>query len=397
MIVAKLSSLTAEHIQALVADEVRERRDLDFKEKLPDRGDAASDDFIADVCAFANSGGGDIVYGIEDKKDENGRPTGVAGAIVGLMRVNPDDELRRLVQLIERHIQPKVFGLDWTLVEGLGGGPVVVLRIPPSYNGPHLTTYKGQQRFYTRVASQKRLLDVDEIRNAFLASESASDRLRDFRAKRLAEIANDVLPVPLMDSPGRLIVHIVPISGFVGRAPMVDPRAAEDLVYPPSGAPHAGYYYNLDGIVGYRSGGGDKVTYLQVFRNGALELVYVGCVEPTTEAPVLADQWIDTRIRSSLEHGLKVLRSLDRPPPYVLMASLLGVKGAVIRDRWADPTIRHLRYPRSDLMLPDVWIESESPDHDDVVRPIMDIVWQACGHGQSPDYDERGRRRLRER
>jgi hypothetical protein len=324
---------------------------------------------------------------------------GVAGSIVGLVRVNPDHELASLLQLLEQYLEPKVFGIDFVSIAGLGEGPVVVLRIPPSFNGPHVATFKGQHRFYTRVASQKRLLDVDEIRSAFLASESASDRLRDFRAKRLADISADELPIPLSNMPGRLVVHVIPISGVAGRAPTIDPRAAVGLAKPPDDwGRYGGHHFNLDGVVGYWSSGGDnQLSYLQVFRSGALEFVYVGCVSPTEDALALMHVRIDTLIRSALEHGLKVLGRLDRPPPYVLMASLLGVHGAVIRDGWLDPALRHLRYNRRDLLLPDVWIQDETPDYDDVVRPMMDVMWQACGHARCTDYDENGGRRTRER
>lgn len=398
MIPEKLSTITADHIRALVSDEVHERRDLDFKEKLPPRDDGKREEFIADVCAFANSGGGDIVYGIEDKKDEHGRPMGVAGSIVGLVRVNPDHELASLLQLLEQYLKPKVFGIDFAHIEGLGEGPVVVLRIPPSFNGPHVSTFKGQHRFYTRVASQKRLLDVDEIRSAFLASESASDRLRDFRAKRLADISADELPVPLFDQSGRLVVHMVPASGAANRAPAIDPRDVKDLVYPPAqGGQYGGHHFNVDGIVGYQSSGGAvRDSYLQVFRSGALEFVYVDTVYRTNDALALAHDRIDMLIRSSLEHGLKVLRRLDRSPPYVLMATVLGVHGVVISNGWPDPAIRHLRYNRRELLLPDVWIQDDTPNFDDVVRPMMDVMWQACGHPRCASYDEAGRRRARE-
>lgn len=58
---------TQTNIESLIADRVQEGPHLDFKRDLPSAWDAsAKHELLADVTAFANSGGGDIVYGVDE-------------------------------------------------------------------------------------------------------------------------------------------------------------------------------------------------------------------------------------------------------------------------------------------------------------------------------------------
>lgn len=399
MIPAKLTAITAAHIQVLVDEGVRERSDLDFKEKLPDRSDKGRDDFISDVCAFANARGGDILYGIQDKRDDNGKPLGVAGAVVGLARINPDHEMASLLQVLQQNTQPKISGIDWVSVEGAADGPVIVLRVPRSFSSPHMNTFKGRQRFHVRTGAQTGLLDIEGIRTAFFASESIGDGVRDFRAKRLMAIRAGEAPVSLMQLGTQLIIHVLPISSAVKNAPQIDPRLSSELLRPPPSQSdvYGGSRFNLDGAVGHWSAGAGTTSYLQVFRNAALEFAYAYCSSVQEERLVLDESDIDVSIRRSLEHSMNIFQHLERKPPYVLMVTLMGTRGATIYQDWAHLATQHLSYDRDDLLIPDVWIDDHPTSYDDVVRPVMDILWQACGHERCLRYDRDGRRTPRPR
>jgi predicted HTH transcriptional regulator len=72
----RLAALTAEDVQDLVAARVPEGRRIEYKQKLPGRNDADKREFLADISAFANSSGGDLLFGI---KEEDGLPIGIPG------------------------------------------------------------------------------------------------------------------------------------------------------------------------------------------------------------------------------------------------------------------------------------------------------------------------------
>jgi Putative DNA-binding domain len=76
--------VTIDHIRDLQANNVREGRQLDYKRDLPGHDDKAKREMLADVSAVANTVGGDIVWGIEELRDDAGKNTGLIGKIVGL-------------------------------------------------------------------------------------------------------------------------------------------------------------------------------------------------------------------------------------------------------------------------------------------------------------------------
>lgn len=64
---SNLLEVTPVDIQRLIADRVQEGPRLDFKRDLPKTWDSsAKHELLADVTAFATSGSGDIVYGVDE-------------------------------------------------------------------------------------------------------------------------------------------------------------------------------------------------------------------------------------------------------------------------------------------------------------------------------------------
>jgi predicted HTH transcriptional regulator len=57
-------------LESLRADHVREGRQLDYKETLPGARDDDKREFLSDVTSFANAAGGDIIYGLRERREE---------------------------------------------------------------------------------------------------------------------------------------------------------------------------------------------------------------------------------------------------------------------------------------------------------------------------------------
>lgn len=126
--------LSDDMINESVSAGVTETGDLDWKSKLPPAAELKQSDFVKDVAAMANSGGGIIVYGVtEVQKAASGRVD------VGAFDENHERTLRAVAISA---ITPPVFGLG---VHRLGDEPnrAVVVEVPASVDGPHLI-YKDQ-------------------------------------------------------------------------------------------------------------------------------------------------------------------------------------------------------------------------------------------------------------
>lgn len=93
---ASLDALTAIDIEDLVENEMEESSTLEYKEQLPSGGDEDTREFLYDVAALANGGGGYLVFGIKDRKDTFNKPTGVPDEIVGIADSNLASDIARL-------------------------------------------------------------------------------------------------------------------------------------------------------------------------------------------------------------------------------------------------------------------------------------------------------------
>ncbi|MEX3845617.1 helix-turn-helix domain-containing protein [Paraburkholderia sp. BR10882] len=124
---AKLEDVNEAIIQRLIDDAFRESRTLDFKAQLDLTRDGKQA-LAEDVCAFANTVGGDLVFGIR----EDG---GVATQIVPLHIADLDEQLLALTNFLRDAVEPRVTtSLLSHAVPLAQGGHVVVLRVAPSPN-----------------------------------------------------------------------------------------------------------------------------------------------------------------------------------------------------------------------------------------------------------------------
>lgn len=125
--------IDVEMLDEVLAAGVEESDGLDWKSELVPEKDLARSDFPKDVAAFANNGGGVLVYGvIEEERRAVGRVD------VGEVSESYERTLRRVAV---SGIQPPVFGLDVVRVGSEGLRSLVVV-VPPSVDVPHLV-YRG--------------------------------------------------------------------------------------------------------------------------------------------------------------------------------------------------------------------------------------------------------------
>ncbi|MFD0047031.1 helix-turn-helix domain-containing protein [Pseudarthrobacter scleromae] len=112
-----------------------EQADLDWKRSLPMAGKNPEwkNEFAKDVAAMANSGGGVIVYGVEESN-------AAAIKVVDTGELT-DRQERELRSIAFSAIHPPVLGTSFTPISK-GDATVVVLHVPASEDAPHLI-YKG--------------------------------------------------------------------------------------------------------------------------------------------------------------------------------------------------------------------------------------------------------------
>jgi hypothetical protein len=380
MLPRDLTTTTEANFTALVADQVSEDTYLDFKRTLPTREDRGRHELLADVSAFANSAGGDLVYGIEE--DGEGR----AAAVVPQVG-NADEEARRVQDVLMNGIEPRVPGIQVQTFEVIGGF-VLVIRVPQSWAGPHRV--KTNQHFFIREGVRKRQLDVPEIRGLFLRSDQQATRVRDFRTERLGKILAGEAPHRLV--PGALLVgHFVPTQAALGDT-AVDPiQYMRDRSLPVMSRTIPGARVNADGALVVRNpGAAGTYGYSQLFRNGFFETVqvfeYAAAARAGLGSIIYEENFIALLDRLRVEY-----LHLGIGTEMTCMVSILGADHVDLGlDRWRHALEDHQGYfDRSTLVLPDVLLPAELTSSQ-ALKPVFDLVWQSAGLERSANYNAAG-------
>ena len=150
-----LNNITWTDIDALVSENIEESQHLDFKRKIPDAKHASRRGFLRDVCAMANSGGGDIVFGIDE------HPAGIAGAILPISGDRVDQDILSLENSIFSTIEPRP-SVNIVPVKDPDGKTVLLLRVAAGLTGPYSVWLEGRRHFTGRRPRSTGDLSMDK-------------------------------------------------------------------------------------------------------------------------------------------------------------------------------------------------------------------------------------------
>lgn len=387
MLAKPLDEVDAGDIEALVINGEEERRTIDFKRDLPGSTDKDKSELRADVTSFANAAGGDLIFGV----DERG---GVATAVLGLPDVDTDKEIRRIESVIQSSIDPRVPGFQSRAIPIPGKAPVIVVRVPKSWRGPHLVKINDTFRMFGRNSKGKYIFDATEIRSAFALSEQLPERIRRWRDDRLAKVIGGDAPVPLEDG-ARLFIHLLPLWSFAGSVELsAGELGKQRLAFGPPGGDGFSQRFNIDGMItspqALRERRRNK-AYCQVFRSGRVEAVSAEFVNVHDNHRAVASIWYEETVMASIGSYLKGLKDLGVPLPIVALVAIAGAKDAWFAVHQSLMGRENSTIDRDLLLLPDVLIENYTPDIPTLLRPVFDAVWNAAGWERSFYYDENGK------
>ncbi|QBR03770.1 helix-turn-helix domain-containing protein [Paraburkholderia pallida] len=380
---ARLEGIDEKAVRQLLGI-AREGRTLDFKEAL-DLSDAGRRALAEDVCAFANTIGGDLVFGIREQG-------GVAEDIVPVELQNPDTALLQLTNALRDMVEPRVTTtLRSHVVRLAGGGHVIVLRVGLSPNAPHRVLRNNH--FYLRNSVGKETMDIQAIRTAFAFADSLADRALAVRDRRLETLNAGGSPRPLKLAP-LVAVHIVPLLALTRRSahPVEALKAcARHLTAATAarGNPLRTAEVNYEGVIcpADRDAEDRVGGYAQLFRDGCIELV--GCLtthplpgEGDRFTALYPSQYELPLVHEALPAILETFAALDVPPPAYLFLSLLHLPNA-LRIGFQLP-LEYARFPPvpahlSQIISAPVYVEDFGQQPLEMIRPVLDPVWNAVG------------------
>lgn len=378
------SDLAITHLQRLIEDGVKEGYSIEYKQALPGNSDDDKKEFLADITSLANARGGYLIYGISEERDSQGHTTGIPETIIGCSIPNSDAELRRIENIARDGIEPRIIGTRLKAIPMPDGKYVLVYYIPKSLHGPHVVTFKGVLRFYSRNAAGKYPLSVSEIRTAFLHAHQRIDQIRQFRINRIAQIVAGETPSVTGDG-AKVILHLIPLDPEPEAE--INPTRVYELRSDMPPLDCGGGFsskFNFDGLVTHNTSAN---TYALCFRNGTIETVS-GYMLSQREEKIIPSLSFEYEIRAAIRKLLLFQEKLSVSSPIAILLTLTGVRGY----RMALPP-GHLKKPdpidRDSLVIPEIISEGYTPA-DQILKPMFDAIWNASDWPHSPYFNEAG-------
>jgi hypothetical protein len=391
MITKEFNSITIRDFQDLIDNGKVESNTLEYKQEFELSNDTEKKEFLADISSFANTTGGDLIYGIKED-----RKTGLPVELCGIEVSNGDEIKLRIENTIRDNIVPRLSSLQIETYELTGNKKILLLRIAKSWNSPHQVTFRGHDKFYARAGAGKYQMNIDQLRTTFLQTNNISGRLRNFIADRVAMIAADDTPVTLLKHP-KITLHAIPISSFdtgnnydltSANSPFKSVRQLNGGSRTPR--------FNLDGLITAsqdRIMQGQYESYAQVFRNGVIETVNAELLVPfmgERYIPASGSLNYEKHIVDTIEEYLSLYEEMKISMPVFVFLTFIDVKGYKLRADTIRPmTMEHPGIQRGTFTLPEIMIMNQD-NVTALLKTAFDTIWNACGYARSYNFDENG-------
>jgi hypothetical protein len=389
----RFNEVKQDFLESLIVNGIEENIHLDYKEQLGNNAEIAKD-----LSSFANSDGGNIIYGI---REINNKPK----EIIPINQPN----LREKLDLIARNgIDPsldvRIFPIDVN-IEG-NEGQVILIYIPRKYPILHQALKRG--KYYKRTEFTSSPMSNFEIETAFKLVYNYEERIHSIYQNRLQELNNGKYHINI-PSPNRMLVHMISIDALIANKSIdleIVFNKFEDHLKPPGCFFGKNIERNLHGLL--VSCGPDPysdtyVGYVQLYRNGMIEAIDSSLLKPTTQLhgrrynkPVkkLGMWFVEKNIIDSCEMYLKTLEKIGVNLPIFLYISFTHMKGYKISlDPYRDSFINGDSDTTKidEILLPRIKIDSFKIEIEEKLKTSFDIFWNVFNQPSSRNYDENGR------
>ncbi len=382
MIQKEINEIGLADIETLITLSVAESKTIEYKKELKIVTDSEKKEFLADVSSFANTNGGDLIFGVEEA-------SGIPTSLSPLEVIDLDTQVLQLESIIRTGISPRVSFVVQPVSAEATNKYIILIRINESWNKPHRVIFSGSNRFCARHTAGKYDLDVTELRQIFTLSDGIEKRMQDFRTDRIIALETEKTFLSLR-SKKLIVIHLLPLESFSSRIDLnrdllLSLQGESDLFRPINTDSWNSPRINLEGV--FSSTGfvdGAVRSYIQLFRNGVLELVESSILDGSFISSTLYEKGVV----DGFKKGLEILKKVGINVPIAISLSLLNVNDLTIQGRgyYEDRNL----IKQKNLILPVVMLNEYDEEVERLLQPIFDLVWNACGLPKSENYDNDG-------
>ena len=380
----RVGTLTAEDIAQLLIDGVPESVILEYKRDLPGGTDEERKEFLADVSALANTAGGVILFGIDEERDSDNRPTGIPKDPVYGVTIPNEDALKRDVSArILDGLNPRLLPHVEMQSVQVAGRTVFAIGIARSLNAPHAVWFKKNGRFFRRNASGKYQVDPQELKRMFLEYAEWGNDAEAFRRDRIAKIRDRHVLLNL-DVARLTVMHILPLGRLKER---VDIFSAGRENMPHRYLPEQGlgaaldFHPNFDGFIVFDVSSKPLSTgFVQLLGCGGIEFCTTKLHWEDKGAIVYNTPGLFHCIRNYIPSMTQRMKSdWQLQPPFAALVTVLNVQNLrSLRFEYGMQVASAEVFQQPDLYFPPT-ILSEDPVTEGDLKPLTNSVLQASG------------------
>ena len=378
----EISKIQIADIQELIDNSVTESKTIEYKRELSLVLDSDKTEFLKDVSSFANTLGGRLYFGVEEKD-------GVPTKIIGVQLDNVDRFILKIDNIIRDCIEPRI-STHVHPVKIADNIYVLVVEVRKSWFSPHRVKFKGHDKFYARNSNGAYPLDTSELRNAFISSDSVAQRIKEFKFGRITEIYDDQTPIPFSIG-AKIALHFIPLDSFSTDTTYKIETLLDDVSkIAPLYSMGYSHKYNIEGIISYASGGVKEETssYVQVYRNGIVEVVNGNLLSCRDGQKIIPSEAYEEKLLKFIPQIFNLQKSLGIIPPIYVFMTLLGIKGYEMAVGIGQYSSDFCPINTDMISLPEHFLENFDERPEDILRPMFDIIWNACGMRKSFNFDE---------
>ena len=389
----RFNEVNQDFLESLIENRIEENIHLDYKEQVGNNAEIAKD-----LSSFANSDGGNIIYGM---REVNNKPTEI-------LPVNQPNLREKFDQIARNGIDPsldvRIFPIDVN-IEG-NEGQVFLIYIPRKYPILHQAIKRG--KYYKRTEFTSSPMSNFEIETAFKLAYNNEERINYIFQNRLQELNNGEYHL-IIPNQTRMLIHMISIDALIANKSLDLEIVFNDFknyLNPPGCTIGKEIERNLHGLLvscGPDPYSGTYVGYVQLYRNGMIEAIDSSHLKPTTQLhgrsymkPVkkLGMWYMEKNIIHSCDIYLNTLEKIGVGLPIYLFLSFIHMRDYKISlvpykntyiSRDSDTA------KKDEILLPRIKIDDFEFDFEKKLKLSFDIFWNAFNQPGSRNYDENGR------
>jgi len=356
------AEITIDDIIALQTNGVEEGKTIDYKLTVSPENRNQRKEFAADITSFANTIGGDLIIGVKEEM-------GIIADIPGIEVTDKDKLLQDIENILRDAIEPQIMGLEMSFYP-VENNHVLHIRVPQSYNGPHIVS---GEKFYGRNNAGKYPLDYVEIKQRFTLSNQVQERIKQYHIERIMKIKADEGYWETGNG-SAVLINIVPLKTFsenVYISALTPQRFKLEPLFGTGGYDHKIQFEGIAGIEGN--------SYHHLNRQGIVEIVDKEILSRIENS--IHSKWIIERTLEVIPESFLNFNKLGLYGPYIVLTSILDVKGRIIRYNGHGFSSSRLR--QNDMIFPAVMITDPSnlSEYDQMLK---ELFMNASGYFQTP-------------